>query len=104
MNINRLQDKLMHAARRDTPSDRVPYAFEQRILARIRSEPAWDPMRLWVCALWRAAIPCVLATLALAAWAVFAPGPSVSTDVADLDAQLETTLMASVSIDNELAW
>ncbi|MCU0771441.1 MAG: hypothetical protein MUE94_06685 [Verrucomicrobia bacterium] len=104
MNLNLLHEKLIGAARLDTPSERVPYAFEQRILARIRQEPRWDGLTLWVRALWRAAIPCAAAMLGLAVWTAYTPVPHVPNETADLDTQLETTLMASVSIENELAW
>ena len=36
MNINLLQEKLIRAARHHPPSEHVPYAFEQRIMARLR--------------------------------------------------------------------
>jgi hypothetical protein len=104
MNINLLHETLMRAARSSRPSDRVPYAFEQRIMARIQAEPLLDVVSLWARALWRAAIPCVAVTLLFSVWATQTPGTTTPTETADLGADLETTLMASVSFDNDLAW
>jgi len=65
MNLEDLQKKLLAAARADLPEDRVPYAFEKRILARLASQPAVDGSALWAGALWRAAVPCVAVTILL---------------------------------------
>jgi hypothetical protein len=104
MNINLLHEKLIRAARSNPPSDRVPYAFEKRILARIRSEKVFDSVTLWARALWRAAIPCVALMLLLSIWATVTPQQSTSASTDDLGAELQTTLMASVSVDNEFSW
>ena len=37
MNLPKLQEKLLAAARGNPPGDQVPYAFEQRVMARLRS-------------------------------------------------------------------
>ncbi len=42
MNLAELERKLIAAARANSPSERVPYAFEKRILALIASRPALD--------------------------------------------------------------
>lgn len=61
MNLERLQRTLLDAARQAAPSDRVPYAFEQRVLARIRAAKP-DPLAIWNAWLWRSALSaCVLA-------------------------------------------
>jgi len=104
MNINLLHEKLIRAARANPPSDHVPYAFEQRILARIRTARVVDRFTLWANALWRAAIPCVAVTLLISVWTMGSPEQTTATETADLGSQLETTLMASVSVDNNLAW
>jgi hypothetical protein len=45
---------------REIPSDeRVPYAFEKRIMAHLRAAPEVDVMALWARGLWRAAAPCL---------------------------------------------
>ena len=105
MNINLLCEKLMRVARSNAPSDHVPYAFGKRILARIRSEHVIDSVTLWARALWRAAIPCVAVAVLLSAWAIQTPEPSAqSAGVDDLGLELETTLMASVSVDSDFSW
>lgn len=104
MNINLLHEKLIRAARLNAPSDRVPYAFEKRILARISSVCIIDRVSLWARALWRGAIPCVAVTVLLSVWAASPPRESASVEGGDLGAELETTLMASVSLDNGYSW
>ena len=39
MNLEQLQKKLLAAARANPPADRVPYAFEKRILAQLAAQP-----------------------------------------------------------------
>jgi len=67
MNLEHLQQKLLAAAKAAAPEERVPYAFEQRILARLAGKSAVDISALWARALWRAAVPCVVVTILLAA-------------------------------------
>jgi hypothetical protein len=104
MNINLLHEKLIRAAQSEQYSDHVPYAFEQRIMARIKSEPVLDVLTLWARALWRAAIPCVAVALLFSVWATQTPEQALPTETADLGSELETTLMASVSLDNDFSW
>lgn len=59
MNLAKLQDKLLAAARADRPSDRVPYAFEKRIMARLTGCAELDLWTVWARVLWRAATPCL---------------------------------------------
>ncbi len=63
MKLEGLRQKLVRAARQQTMSEQVPYAFEQRILHAIRSAPPRDPFLAWVAGLWRAAF-CALAIAA----------------------------------------
>jgi len=64
MNLSDLQKHLLSAAKRHSPSDRVPYAFEKRILARLQEGPSpiavqraeW---RAWSRALWLGAAACM---------------------------------------------
>ena len=65
MNLAELERKLIAAARANPPSDRVPYAFEKRILARLAARPTLDRWELWGRALWRAAAPCIAIMLLL---------------------------------------
>ncbi len=94
IDLTQLQKKLVAAARADQPSDRVPYAFEQRLMAHIRTLPKVDGWALWGGALWRAAVPCVAVMLTLGVWAVVASWDGNGT--ADLTLELEGTLLANV--------
>lgn len=97
MNLAELERKLIAAARANPPGDRVPYAFERRIMARLAAQPAVDHCTLWARALWRAAAPCVVVMLLLGAWSFFTPPASSS--ATDLSQQLEQTLLAAVDQD-----
>jgi hypothetical protein len=94
MNIVELQTKLLAAARAQPPDDRVPYAFEKRVMALLAARAATDPLMIWVRGLWRAAVSCVAIALLLGAWAFFQP--ATSTHAGDLSQSFENTLLASV--------
>jgi hypothetical protein len=72
MNLAELHHKLITAARLNSPSERVPYGFEARILARLRDAHVVDRWTLWAKALWRASAPCVAVMLLLVTWSFFA--------------------------------
>jgi len=97
MNLAELERKLIAAARANPPGDRVPYAFEKRIMARLAVRPAADHWALWGRALWRAAAPCVAVMLLLGAWSFF--DPQTGSSATDLSQQLEQTLLAAVDQD-----
>jgi hypothetical protein len=103
MNLAKLEQKLVAAARANPPSDRVPYAFEKRILARLATRPPADGWELWGRALWRAAAPCVAIMLLLGAWSFFARS---SAPASDLSQDLEQTLLAAADQDQstDSAW
>jgi hypothetical protein len=79
MNIESLYQKLIEAVRSRPADDRAPYAFEQRIMARLRELPQIDLATLWGRSLWRAAIPFACVALAITIWtqanAPTAPAP-----------------------------
>ncbi len=95
MNLPDLHDKLISTARAATPDDRVPYAFEQRITALIKSRATRQNLDSWVHGLWRAALSCVAIAVICGAWAFFSPATSSSTSE-DLSQNFENTLLASV--------
>ena len=97
MNLAELERKLIAAARTHAPSDRVPYAFEKRIMAHLAIRPMRDHWELWGRALWRAAAPCVAIMVLLGAWSFF--GSQSSTGTTDLSQDLEQTLLAVVDQD-----
>ena len=104
MNLAELERKLIAAARANPPSERVPYAFEKRIMARLAARPVPDNWALWARALWRAVAPCVAIMLLLGAWSFVASQGSPPAN--DLSQELERTLLAAVDQDQpaDSAW
>ena len=95
MNLADLQQKLTAAARLQRPDERVPYAFEKRIMALIAARAAESGRLLWARGLWRAAVSCVV--LAAVCGAVFFFAPISAPDNGnDLSQDFENTLLASV--------
>lgn len=95
MDIEELQKKLLAVARANTPGDKVPYAFEKRILARITSEPVVDVWALWSRLLWRAAAPCVGIMLIISIWAMVSLDLNGSSETLATD--LENTVLAPLA-------
>lgn len=94
MNLTELERKLLAAARTNAPSDTVPYAFQTRVMARLRSAGVPDGWALWAGALWRASVPCVAIVVLLGAWTFFAsPTPSQG----DLSQDFENTVLAAAN-------
>lgn len=97
MNLVELKRKLLAAARSSRLPDRVPYAFEQRIMACVRSLPVPDPWGAWAGALWRAAVPCVAISLLLAAWSFL--GAANGSYSSDLSQEIDNTVLAALDQD-----
>ena len=93
MNVVDLEKKLIQAARQDRPSDKVPYAFEKRIMAFLRPLPTPDCWGLWAGALWRGAVPCLLFMLVLTAWS-FVPASNPSSG--SLSQEIDNTVLAAI--------
>ena len=89
-----MHTKLIAAARAHPPADRVPYAFEKRVMALLAAGMATDRLAVWVRGLWQAAASCVVVMLLLGTWAFFSPTTSVNRN--DLSQSFENTLLASV--------
>ena len=107
MNLESLRQKLLAAAKANPPRDHVPYAFEKRILARLKDKPALDLSALWARALWRAAAPCVAITLLLGAWSLTSGIPnsaSLISEEQDLSQHFEQTMLATVDDSTEEIW
>ena len=104
MKLEELNKKLIAAARLNAPDDRVPYAFEKRIMALIADRPMPDSLALWARALWRAAVPCVVTVVLLGAGLSFVPrdetaGGETVLNVAttnEVSPDFETVLLAAV--------
>ncbi len=92
--MDRLLSKLLAAARTRPPSDRVPYAFEQRILARLKEQSRLDEWAVWARALWRGAALCLMITLLLSAWSLLTSTGTAPTT--DLSQELDNTVLAAV--------
>ena len=104
MNLEHLQKKLLAAARANPPEDRVPYAFEKRILARLAAQPATDGSALWARALWRAAVPCVAVTILLAtlSFTMVSSDTTAAVSNDDVSQQFEQALLASADQVEEI--
>jgi hypothetical protein len=94
MNIAGLQQKLLAAARANPPGDRVPYAFEKRVMTLLAARPAIDPLALWVRGFWQAAVSCAAIALLFGVWAFV--HPAAANNAGDLSQTFENTLLASV--------
>lgn len=97
MDTTKLQNKLLSAARKSLVDDRVPYAFEKRVMAALSGRQSEDGWTWWASCLWRAVAPCMVITLLLGAWVVYSAADSRSAD--GLAGDLESTVMAAVDSD-----
>lgn len=96
MNLDNLQTKLIAAARAMPPNDRVPYAFEKRVMARLLAGRV-DWLGAWSAALWRAAVSCVAIVLLAGTWSLWS---QYQHDQADFSQEFETAVFASAgSVD-----
>ncbi len=102
MDSTKLEQKLWQAARSRAPEDRVPYAFEKRVLARLRSGPAPEAPSFWAAALMRASVPCLAVALLLSVWSFTLAAPAAP----DFAQQLENTVLAAADQETtlEIIW
>jgi hypothetical protein len=101
MNLNELHSKLIAAARSHPPSERVPLAFEKRIMARLPSVVGREDAVSWVRALWWGASACATIALLVSLWS-FVPDNEIES-VAGFSQEFEQTILASTE-DGEAAW
>jgi len=101
MKLVDLEKKLIAVARANPPSDRVPLAFEKRIMALIKGRPVQDAWAVWAKALWYAAGPCVAVMLLFSGWAFVESAKTNQTPTVDLAQQLDNTLLAAVDQNND---
>lgn len=97
MKIAELQDKLVAAARSEKPCDKVPFAFEKRVMARIAELPAIEQATEWASALWRSATACLVVAVLSAAWVLVEP--AANTGTLDFSDQLENAVLVAVDLD-----
>lgn len=93
MNLAKLQQTLMAAARAQAPDERVPLAFEKRISALIAARAVADRWALWTQGLWRFSLPCAVLAVVCGAWFLMNQNSGNSKD---LSQDFENTLLASV--------
>ena len=98
MNVSELEKKLIAIAKTHAPSERVPYAFEKRVMAYITSCPALEASALWAQALWRSAAACLAVVALLGAISIFLPHRDASSPP-DLSQQFEKTMLAAMDTD-----
>src|SRR4051812_42520051 len=101
MDLANLKQKLIAAARNHPPSDRVPYAFEKRVMCLLRAQPVLDEWALWSRALWRAAAACLALVVLLGFISFFTP-PGNTAGANDLSQAFENTMLAAVDQDQEI--
>ena len=94
MKLAGLEKKLIAAARLQKPDDRVPYAFEKRIMAQLAARSAMAREVFWTHGLWRAAVSCLALTLVFGALSWYSP--VINDDMSELSQDFETTLLASI--------
>ncbi len=93
--MEELRQRLIRAARASPPSEAVPHGFEARVLASLRRGAAsFDPTRLWLQGLMRAAWGFTGLSLVVTGWMWLAPGPSENGAKSEVD--LEWALMAAL--------
>ena len=92
MNLNTLQNKLVAAARRMPFDERVPLAFEKRVMAHLTAAPRAGELQWWGRTLWYGAGACAAVALAMSVWS-FVPADSAD----GIFDQLEQTVLASAN-------
>ena len=99
MNIEGLRQKLLATARAQRPDDRVPFAFEKRVMALILGRPAPDHWASWVAPLWRAAVSCVAVMVLLSAVSIYTTSQdnSAANTTGALVQEFDQTLYAAVN-------
>lgn len=100
MNLEQLQKKLISVARQNPPSDQVPYAFEKRIMARLKTRTV-DVWASWSQSLWRAAMACVLAVTVVGLWS---SAPLQNAEPENLAEDFENAVFASFDQHVEDTW
>lgn len=93
LKLTDLHKKLIAAARTNPTDERVPYAFEKRVMTLVAGKSAVDPWDLWGRALTRAAACCVALMLLMAAGSYYL---STHSGQDSLSVEAQKTLFAAV--------
>ncbi len=102
MKTGALQNTIITAAKKAAPGDRVPFAFEKRVMARIRGLSDVDVWAVWSRLLWRAAGPCVAIMLAMSLWAAFSNHQNGGSNT--LAEDLESSVLAPFASLRDSPW
>src|SRR5688500_14125532 len=86
-------EQVIRVARALPEDQRVPYAFEKRVMAHLHSRKSLDGWGLLSSAMWRAAVTCVAISLLTGALAQFKDD---SANIELLAADLEQTVLAPI--------
>lgn len=89
--------RLLKATRAVPPDPRVPYAFEQRVMARLEGRKPEDAWALWGAALWRGAVFCLTLAVLLVVGSMFLPARNADT----LPQAVENAMFAAVDNNND---
>ena len=84
-------EEFVKLARQMPADERVPYAFEKRVMANLEA-PVTDPLAQWARGLWRAVVPC-LAVMAVTAAFCFSQAGETHADT-NLDVDLENAVIS----------
>lgn len=98
MNLDNLQRKLIATARIEQPSERVPYTFEKRVMARL-AEVRADLLGAWSTALWRAAVSCLAVVALSGAWLLWSANHHGETDFSQ---EFDSAVFASAGSADEV--
>lgn len=98
MKLDNLHRKIITAARAEQPSERVPYAFEKRVMAHLANNGAVDLLGAWSVALWRAAASCVVVSVAACAFVLWFGGHQEP----DFSREFDAAVFASVGSANDV--
>ena len=91
-----LLNRFTKIAQAQTPDERVPYAFEKRIMAHLRNSKAADIWTIWSGAMWRAAFSCLLICFLTGVAISYSDASSAELFASDL----ERTVLAPVDVDD----
>ena len=100
--IDTILDEMLAKMREMPADDRMPYAFEKRIMAHIKEAPEASA-NLWELlghSLWRAVVPCLAVMVLVAVW-MKAPGETAGTtspkaEVSIVDEGLESLVIHAI--------
>jgi hypothetical protein len=101
-NLNELHAKLIAAARKNPPGGRVPYAFEKRVVTRLRAATPPNAWALWGRPLWQAAMSCVAITLLCGLWSYASHLQREKAD--NFSQEFEAVVFAPVNEQLEETW